>query len=330
MDKKKVLVAGGCGFLGSWTIKTFMENGWDALSVDNLTEYETKRAGITRPREVPENTKVDITNWKPLWRVVEDFRPDYIINCAAQPAMTIALEDPTYDFEVNTLGTFNILEAARLLKVPVAICSSIHVYGNGSNIRKEQKSTDEKAPIMRGIVTPLHASKLAGEFYARAYTDSYSLKTAVFRYTGIYGPNQLGGMDHGWVANFAIRTLLERPITIFGPDTQARDVLYATDAAQAFLDWYNSGAPSGVYNIGGGNDCLISIKQCLDKLKEITGKEQNIKREPPRKGDMWFFCCNIDKAKREFGWIPKVRPNEGLEKLVEWIERNKFLFEDSK
>lgn len=154
----------------------------------------------------------------------------------------------------------------------------------------------------------------------------YGMKTACFRITGMYGERQFGGMDHGWVANFAIRTIMEKPITIFGTDKQVRDILYAEDVARAFLFWYNANCPVGIYNLGGGMKNSISLGECLSTLKEFTGKEQEIKTEGKRVGDLWYFVCDYQKAKREFGWVPQISVEEGLKRIVKWIEGNQELF----
>jgi len=216
-------------------------------------------------------------------------------------------------------------------------CSTIHVYGNGINedllewrgqlvMRMNTQTISELYPILKGTLTPLHASKRTSEIYVQAYTDTYGMKAASFRLTGIYGPRQFGGEDHGWVANFAIRTILGLPIKVFGTDKQARDILYVKDAANAFLKWYEGGCPSGIYNIGGGPECLTSLGGCLEILKRQTGREQAITLEPFRQGDLYYFCCEIRKARGKFKWIPRVLPQEGISKLVEWINDNKEVF----
>src|SRR3981081_2845635 len=188
-------------------------------------------------------------------------RCGYICHTAAQPAMTISWENPELDFSTNTRGTFNVLEAARIAGIPVAICSSIHTFGpdaiNASlreeptRYTREPVAIDESESLLQGAVTPIHASKRSNEIYVQSYIDTYRLQAACFRLTGIYGPNQFGGEDHGWVANFAIRTALGLPITIFGTGKQLRDVLYATDAAAAFEALYRSPA-RGMYNLARG------------------------------------------------------------------------------
>ena len=166
---------------------------------------------------------------------------DFVAHCAAQPAMTIAIENPRLDFEVNVLGTINVLDACRRFDIPVVNCSTIHVYGNeGINHALVEEETrlvlpsfpiNENNPLLDGLISPLHASKRTAELYVQSYIDTYGLKAANFRLTGIYGPRQFGGEDHGWVANFIIKTILGRPIKIFGTDKQVRDILYVKDAA---------------------------------------------------------------------------------------------------
>ena len=346
----KVLVTGGCGFLGSHVCGLFKEKGWDVLAYDNLTKFEYSRVPYFNVEEV-RNYNLNLLESKEVPVVIDDVRNlkmlikvasscDLIVHCAAQPAMTIAMENPQLDFEVNVQGTLNVLECARKYNIPMVNCSTIHVYGTGiNNYLKEgdnrfflagpkQDINEEGYPIglLTGTLTPLHASKRAAEIYVQAYTDTYRIKAATFRLTGMYGPRQFGGEDHGWVANFAIRTILGLPIKVFGTDKQVRDILYVKDAAEAFYRWFSNRCPPGIYNIGGGDNCITSIRNCLNLLKHITGKTQDIHLEPPRKGDLYYFCCDIRKARKDFGWAPTTLPQEGINELVTWIQENRRVF----
>ena len=349
----KVLVTGGCGFLGSHVCELFKEKGWDVVAYDNLSKHELNRTGYNveavrdynrRQLESMGITvqKADILNLDTLLQCTEHSfaggKCDYIEHTAAQPTITIALEQPLLDASINIMGTLNVLEVARQLDIPAAICSTIHVYGNGSNgqifehmwenrFAALPETTSEDDVILTGTLTPLHSSKRTTEIYARTYTESYDTKIAIFRLTGIYGPRQFGGEDHGWVANFAIRTILGLPIKVFGSDRQVRDILYVKDAAQAFYDWFDNSQVPGVYNVGGGIPCITSICQCLDMLRELTNETQAIKLESFRDGDLWYFCSNISKASETFNWQPKVLPKEGITKLVKWIQENRELFQ---
>lgn len=347
----KVLVCGGAGFLGSHVCELFKSIGWEVIAYDNLTKFELARTSYNVDKARDYNVNFlrsigvelivdDIRNYDHLIKAAAGC--DYIINCAAQPAMTIALEKPTYDADVNIMGTINVLQTARFLNIPAALCSTIHVYGNGLNKHlsmeeegfriqeqfdiKDGYSINEIFSFLSGQITPLHVSKYTTELYARAFAESYNLPVFVARLTGIYGPRQTGGEDHGWIANFAIRTLLGLPIKVFGTDKQVRDILYVKDAAQCFLDWYEHGQQPGIYNIGGGIPCITSIKTCLEKLSDITMMKQDITLEPARPGDLWYFCCDTTKARESFGWKPEVLPDEGLVKLVDWVRQNEELF----
>lgn len=339
----KVLVTGGCGFLGSHVCEYYRKSGEEVVSFDNLTKQELMRTGYNVEGARSHNWNIlrdmgvsliegDARGKEELLEIAKDC--DYIIHTAAQPAMTIAIEDPGLDLETNVIGTYNILEAARKYDIPVVNCSSIHVYGNGINETiKESKRRftrkppviDENYPILQGMLTPLHASKRTSEIYVQTYIDTYGLKAATFRLTGMYGPRQFGGEDHGWVANFAIRTLLGLPIKVFGTDKQVRDILYVSDAAEAFDAFYKK-KESGLYNIGGGVKNIVSLGECLELLGKLAGKEQYITVEPARLGDLWYFASDITKAKENLKWEPTVSNEDGIKKLVEWIKENIGIF----
>jgi len=229
------------------------------------------------------------------------------------------------------MGTFNVLEAARKFKIPVAVCSTIHVYGNKINQGLREGKTrytrkppgiDEKFPTLSGTLSPLHGSKAVSDIYTKIYTDTYKISAASFRLTGIYGTRQFGGEDHGWVANFAIRSVLNRPITIFGTGKQIRDIIYATDVCEAFDAFYRTRKP-GIYNIGGGIKAALSLLECIDLISKINGRRPVIKFKPDRFADLRYFICDISKARKELGWKPKVFLEEGVRTLIHWIEENR-------
>jgi len=340
----KALVTGGCGFLGSHVCELFRQDGWEVISYDSMTKYELGRTGYgtEKTRDFNWNflknlgvemVKADIRDEE----VIKDFSSgcDFIVHTAAQPAMTISWEDPRLDFSTNVIGTYNVLDAGRKHGIPVVNTSSIHVYGNSINESlTESKTSYERAPVaideslavMVGEISPLHASKMSAEHYVRTFTDMLETPAATFRFTGIYGPRQFGGEDHGWVANFAIRAVFGLPLKIFGTGKQARDILYAVDGARSYLDYFKNQSP-GVYNIGGGPDNKISLLECINMLGEILGKKPVVEMHPDRPGDMRYFVCDITEANKRFNFNPQVRPREGIEKLIKWIEDTRDVFE---
>ncbi|MSO21559.1 MAG: NAD-dependent epimerase/dehydratase family protein [Acidobacteria bacterium] len=346
----KVLVTGGCGFLGPHICESFLAEGADVIAYDNMTKYELLRTGFGS--DAVRDHNANALRAMGVQVVVGDVRDqaqllDYSSGCnfsahtAAQPAMTISWENPELDFTTNAGGTVNVLMAARGHNVPVASCSSVHVYGPWINDTLEEMETrfvrnpvaiKETDPIMNsgksGRLSPVHASKSCGEFYTTAFADMYGVKAAAFRFTGIYGSRQLGGEDHGWVANFALRNFLGWPLTVYGTGKQLRDILYASDAAAAFVAYQKNPVP-GTYNIGGGPPHMTSLLECIQLIDRLGGRASEVRFGPVREGDLAYFVCDIERARNAFGWQPRVKPEEGVGMLMQWIEDCGALFRES-
>lgn len=339
----KVLVTGGCGFLGSHVCEYYVKKGWNVVSYDNMTKHELKRTGFAAEAARDYNwdylkdigvilVRADVRDYDELLKNAQGC--DYIIHTAAQPAMTISWEEPRLDITTNVIGTFNVLEVARLLKVPVVCCATVHVYGNLINntlregprrYAREPEGIGERHPTLEGTITPLHASKGAGDIYIKAYIDTYKLEAASFRLTGIYGTRQFGGEDHGWVANFTIRAVMNWPLTIYGTGKQVRDIIYATDVCDAFDAFYKT-KRAGIYNIGGGSKTAISLLECIDVIDEINNRKSDVKFAADRHGDLRYFVCDISKATHELKWRPKVMPPDGVKMLMDWVKENRTIF----
>jgi len=174
--------------------------------------------------------------------------------------------------------------------------------------------------------TPYGCSKFAGDVYVQDYAHTYGLKTGVFRMSCIYGERQFGVEDQGWVAWFAIATLLNKPITIYGDGKQVRDVLYVKDLIRAYDRFINSNLKQAVFNIGGGPENTLSLLELLDLLEGLTGKRVKISYENWRPSDQKVYISDISKVKERLRWNPRVGPREGVNKLVKWVRENKGLF----
>ena len=265
---------------------------------------------------------------------------DIIIHAAAQTAVTTSVIDPLADFESNALGTFNVLEAARKNDVKsVLYCSTNKVYGENVNkakvIEEKLRYAFEKK-YLNGISenfsidlcehTPYGCSKLTGDLYTQDYGKLYGLKTGVFRMSCVYGTRQLGIEDQGWVAWFAIATILGKNINIYGNGKQVRDVLFVSDLVDVFDKFIKSNLKSGVFNIGGGHENTLSLLELLDLLNKLANKKSKINFLDWRPSDQKVYISDISKAKKGLGWQPKVSPKEGVKKLVDWVSGNKELF----
>ena len=342
----RILVTGACGFLGSHICEYFKSKNWNVVGYDNLTKFEYARSNynIQKVRDYNLNYLKnigisviigDIRDYEYLEKVMDKGNFDLVMNCAAQPAMTIATENPLYDFNVNAMGSLNILDLCKKYSVGVLTCSTIHVYGNGINdtITEKEKSyfrypieINESHPLLTGKITPLHASKITMENYFKTYADSYGLKAGVFRLTGIYGERQTGTEDHAWMSLLAIKALLNKPIMLIGNGKQVRDPIYAKDVCGAVEQWYKSGMPSGVFNIGGSLQTKISVLEYLAMLEKITGNKINLEYGNSRMGDLLYYVSDISKANKELGWYSKTALEIGVTRLVNWLKDNLDMF----
>lgn len=340
----KVVITGGEGFLGSWVCERFAKRGDEVISYDNRTKYEVARTSYNVDMVRDYNRtyleklgvrlqKADIRNIGTLRECIKG--SDFVMNCAAQPAMTIATENPVYDFEVNAGGTLNILQVCREYNIPMLNCSSIHVLGTGINDtvlehKYDYKRSDEKInelhPTLTGKLTPLHASKITGETYVRTFSEAYGLKCATFRLTGMYGDRQCGTEEHAWMSLLAIKTLLRNPIQIIGTGKQVRDPIYASDVVDAVECWVNKGYPSGLYHIGGSTKTKISVMQYLDMLYELTNDRSVLEYGATRQGDLVYYVSDISKAQKELDWQPKTQLKVGVINMLIWLRNNLGMF----
>ena len=339
---KHYLVTGGAGFIGSNYVHRLLSRGERVTVFDNLS-----RAGAPLNIEWLRSTHGegsfqlivgDIRDADKLAQVTRDV--DIILHLAGQVAVTTSVVDPRSDFEDNALGTFNVLEAARLSgRKPIVIYASTNkVYGGMEEVRVEEGSTCYKyADLPFGVPetqpldfhSPYGCSKGAGDQYVRDYHRIYSLNSVVFRQGCIYGPRQFGIEDQGWVAWFVIAALLGKPITIYGDGKQVRDVLYVDD----LLDAYDSAianittAAGQVYNIGGGPANTLSIwQEFAPLLEKLLGRKIPVERGDWRPGDQHVYVSDIRKAERYLGWQPQVSVEEGVRHLFEWVKSNQQLF----
>jgi len=292
----KVLVTGGAGFIGSHAAIYYAQRGDQVICFDNLSRSELLKKQINKQYNWDY-----LKNYPSIKRVQADVRGkekiteaarevDAIIHTAAQTAVTTSLEDPRTDFEVNAMGTFNVLEAARLSKGNPAVifCSTNKVYGDNVNkIGVEEGSTRYKFEdkFKNGITekfstdlcehTPYGCSKLAADLYVQDYGMLYGLKTAVFRMSCIYGIRQFGVEDQGWIAWFAIATILGKPLTIYGDGKQVRDVLYVSDLINAYNSFIENKEKikNTVLNMGGGPENTLSLLELIEILEQLTKKK---------------------------------------------------------
>lgn len=339
---KTYLVTGGAGFIGSNYVRQLLSRGEDVVVFDNFS-----RGGAPRNLEWLEKTfgrdsfRLIRGDVRDASLVAEAARgSDVIVHLAGQVAVTTSVVNPRDDFENNALGTFNVLEGARLSgRNPIVIYASTNkVYGGMDDVQVVERGgrweyenlpfgASESQPL--DLHSPYGCSKGAGDQYVRDYARIYDLPTVVYRQSCIYGPRQFGVEDQGWVAWFVIAAVMGRPITIYGDGKQIRDLLHVDDLIRAYdlaVDKIDAAAGQ-VYNLGGGPANTLSVwTEFGPLLEELLGRPIPVARGDWRPGDQRVFVADIRKAERELGWSPQVGVEEGVRQLFEWVRENKDLF----
>lgn len=339
---KHYLVTGGAGFIGSNYVSRLVKRNEQVTIFDNLA-----RAGAERNLRWLRETLGD----KSFRLVLADVRDaekirqaavdaDVIVHLAAQVAVTTSVTQPREDFEINALGTFNVLEAARASgRKPIFIYASTNkVYGGMEDIKVVEKETRyDYASLPYGVPetqpldfhSPYGCSKGTGDQYVRDYARIYGIRSVVMRQSCIYGQRQFGIEDQGWVAWFVIAAATGHSMTIYGDGKQIRDLLYVEDLLDAYdaaIERIDSVAGQ-VYNLGGGPKKTISVwKEFGPLLEKMVGHQLPVKTGDWRPGDQRIYVSDIRKAAHELKWKPKVGVEEGIQRLYEWVKDSKSFF----
>lgn len=341
----RILITGGCGFIGSNLANHFLTNDNEVVVLDNLSRKGTE----WNKKWLEENHKkglrfmnADIRDFEKMKDAVKD--TDAVFHTAAQVTMTDSVANPRNDFEINALGTLNVLEAVRLSNGnPIVIYTSTNkVYGDGTNsiTLKENETRWEFADpnysegIPETFVTdfdehgPYGNSKYAADLYTRDYAHVYGLQTVSFRQSCIYGTRQFGNEDQGWVAHLTISSVLGKAVNIYGDGKQVRDILFIDDLVAAFelAMKHISNSKGKAYNIGGGPKNSLSLLELIAMLEKMNGRKIELKYFDWRPADQKVYISNISRAKRDFSWEPKISPEEGVTRLHKWVTENINLF----
>lgn len=343
MAANKILITGGAGFIGTNASKYFAKKGYKVIVYDNLSRRGAKQ-NLKHLKDTInfDFVKADIRNKARTEEVFKKYKPDFVLHLAAQVTMVTSVENPREDFEINAIGTFNILEALRRYspKSTILYSSTNKVYGQLNDLKlKETKkrydyknieAVDESRSL--DFHGPYGCSKGCADQYTLDFSRIYGLNSIVFRQSGIYGPSQFGIEEQGWLAWFVNAILFDKKVTIYGDGKQVRDVLYIDDVLKAYDKAFeNIKRTNGkAYNIGGGKEFSISIWQLIDILEKLSNKKIKYKFGPWRDGDQKIYISDFSKAKKEFGWSPKISCEQGIESLFNWCLENKSLIEQAK
>ena len=329
----KIFIIGGCGFIG-FNVFSFLKNkNYNNITIiDNLSGQSSKKNYIKIKKEFKKVKfyNIDISQNKKIFDLIKQNKPDVILALHGQVAVTRSIKDPKLDYNNNFLSVFNLLESIRKFS-PKSILinlSSNKVYGKVEKIDlKENKSRyfsnhliDEKYPL--NFESPYGCSKGAADQYVVDYAKLYNLRTVSLRLSCVYGENQWGTEDQGWIAWFIKCALLKNKIRLFGTGKQVRDVLHVSDLASLiYLCVKKINVIKGhAFNIGGGPKNTLSLLELINKIEIKLKIKINYSFSKVRFGDQKFFVNNLSKIKKMTGWYPKISVNNGLNKYIDWIK----------
>jgi CDP-paratose 2-epimerase len=333
----RVLVTGGCGFLGCNIAAGLAARGRSVVAMDNLSrpgsqehaDWLRQRYGNKVAIEVADTRDTDAIN--ELVSVTTA-----VMHLAAQVAVTTSLDDPTSDFEINGRGTLNVLEAIRRRNphAPIVFASTNKVYGklldppavhrvNGRYVPDEWRfvhGVGEDTPL--DLYSPYGCSKGVADQYVRDYARVFELRSVVLRMSCIYGPRQFGNEDQGWIAHFLLQSIQQRPITIYGDGHQVRDALFVDDAVDAWIGALDNvdRVRGRIFNLGGGPSNAISLRELLGYITQLRGKPPDVRFATWRPGDQPWYVSDIRAVSQALDWEPRVPVTQGLRRIERWLD----------
>jgi UDP-glucose 4-epimerase len=303
------LVTGGSGFIGSHLCRKLLGEGHGVRVLDNLSSG--KRANLSDVAGDIDFHEADLRDEDAVQRAVKGV--EYILHHAAVASVQTSVEEPLIEQQINSVGTLNLLEAARQAGVRrVVFAASAAAYGNDPRVpkREDMRPTPE---------SPYAISKLAGEYYCGVYDRLYGLETVCLRYFNVYGPRQDPASPYsGVISIFAKRMLNGLVPLVHGDGLQTRDFVSVYDVVAAnMLAHQVESARGQVYNIGSGR--RSSLMDLLTALNAVLSSDIQAEFVEARAGDVRDSLADISKAQSELGYRPSMDLQRGLREVIEWM-----------
>jgi len=344
MARRTALVTGSSGLIGSEVVAFLDERGWHVEGVDNNmradffgpegdTTWNLER--LLRETSNFRHNDLDVRDRDGMLRLVAEHRPTLIVHAAAQPSHDLAAQRPFDDFDVNAVGTLNLLEAARRYapESPFVFMSTNKVYGDAPNelglVELETRwdyadpalrdGIDESMRIDANLHSIFGASKVAADVMVQEYGVYFGMPTVCFRGGCLTGPHHSGAELHGFLAYLARAIREGREYRIYGyKGKQVRDNIHSFDVCTAIMAFVENPRPAAVYNLGGarGNSC--SVLEAIDALEELLGRKLNAEYvDENRRGDHICYISDLGRFRADYpGWELSISLEEIYEQLA--------------
>lgn len=304
----KVLVTGGCGFIGSHIVDELVKRNNAVVIVDNLSTGKKERQN-PKAKLIVE----DITKGEELNKIFFEEKPELVIHTAAQVMLRKSLEEPISDALTNIIGTINVLEACKNNNIKKIIYTSTGGarYGNPNYL-----PVDENHPLKP--TSPYGISKHTAEHYVTLYKELYGLDYLIFCFGNVYGVRDDPKCKR--VTSLFSDQILkgEQPI-IFGDGGQTRDFIFVLDLAEFIVESMNKNPEHKLFNLANGEQ--FSVNQIFNELKSISGYSGEAKHIDAVKGEVRDIVLDTTLAKNELNWKPKTSMKEGLKKTFEYMKK---------
>ena len=303
----KVLVTGGAGFIGSHTVDRLVKEGYEVRILDNLTTGKLENIQGHLSSGKVELLKGDIRDLSTVKESLENI--DTVIHFAALVSVPLSIENPNLTFDINLLGTLNLLRSGVKKKINrFVFISSCAVCGDPKLL-----PVTEETPT--NPISPYAESKLIGERYCQGFSERELLQTVILRFFNVYGPRQGMNDYSGVITRFVNLAKNKSSLTIYGDGLQTRDFVNVADIAEGVLASIKSSCTRGVFNIGSGKP--TTINELAKTILLLTGADMEIQHKEYRAGDIRDSYADISKARKLLGFEPKVSLKEGLKVLLD-------------
>lgn len=304
----KILVTGGCGFIGSHVVDAYVDHGHDVIVIDKKNSsdiaYSNKKATYLQ---------IDLTDSKSVNSIIKAEKPDAINHHAANISLTKSIEEPLYDADNNISAIINLLEAAKNNNKPKILFASSAgaLYSQSTTLPFTEKTSPQP-------ISPYGVSKLASENYIKVYSHLYGIEFVILRYSNIYGPRQNSNLKPV-ISTFIEQLMKNETPTIYNNGIQTRDFLYVEDLKNAnLLALYYP--ENDTFNIASNTE--YSIFETFKKIQSILEKNIQPNLEDKKIKEQQKSRISYEKAHRKLGWKPTITFDTGLERTIDWYTKN--------